>query len=89
MAHSEDVQGWGVTIVNSVGNDGFSPEREGRELGGRCCGGGLEGMRNGGELSTKAERDPTRRSAWVQGGEGCGDSDLAGEFDAAVGWDIT
>ena len=50
---------WGVTIVSGLGKDGFPPEREGGVLEDRSCGGGLEDMRNSGELLTKAERDPT------------------------------
>ena len=57
--HSEDVLVWGGTIVTGLGKDGFPPEREGGVLEDRACGGCLEGMRNSGELLTKAERDPT------------------------------
>ena len=42
-----------------MGNDGFPPEREGELLGDRDCGGGLEGMRDGGGFLTKAERGLT------------------------------
>ena len=58
-AHPEDVRGWGGTRGSGMGNAGFPPEMEGRVLGDRDCGGGLEGMRDGGGFLTKAERGLT------------------------------
>ena len=88
-AHSKDVRVWGGTRGDGVGNNGFPHERGGWVLGYSSCEGGLEGMRNGGEFSTKVERKPTRRAAWVQVRDGYGNSDLGGEVDTEVGRDCT
>ena len=40
-------------------------------------------------MSAKSECDPTRRSAWLQGGEWYGGRNLVGEFGAAVHGDFT
>ena len=44
--------------------------------GGRAYGGGMEVIRDGGELLTKMECYPILRTAWVQGSEGYGTATL-------------
>ena len=79
-AHSEDVQGWGGTRGSGVGNNRFTPEREGGVLRDRACVGGLEGLRDDGEMSDKAQQDSTRHAVWVQSRKGYRDSDLGGKI---------
>ena len=88
-AHSEDVRGQGGTGRSSMGEYVFPPEREGGVLVDRACGGGLEGLCGSDELFDKSDCDPTRCVAWVQGGEGYGESDLGGKFVASVSRDFT
>ena len=48
----EDFRGWGGAGGGGMGNGGFPTKREGGVLGDNYCQGGLEGLRNGGELSS-------------------------------------
>ena len=50
-----------------MGNNCFSPEREGWVSGDRACRGGLEGLHSGDEFSSQEDYDATQRTQWVQG----------------------
>ena len=58
-AYSEDVRGWSGTRGSGVGDDVLTPKKEGGVSRDRACGGGLEGLRGGGEFLAKVERDST------------------------------
>ena len=70
-----------------MANNIFPPKREWGVSGYRDCRGGLEGMRDGGELSNQAECGATRPTTWVQFREGHRGINLGREAGAAVGED--
>ena len=70
-----------------MANNSFPPKREWGLSGYRDCRGGLEGMRDGGELSNQAECGATRPTTWVQFREGHRGINLGREAGAVVGRD--
>ena len=56
-------------------------------MGDRDRRGGLEGLSNGGELSSQEDCDTIRRTSWVQVREGNRDINLVSEVGASVGGD--